>query len=161
MGNKEFNQHFCMKLCKMGFLVFSLEYRLCPEATVFQQLDDIFAALAYIEGMLPLLRAETNQCYVVGDSAGAMLAMYAAAIQRNPKLAKAAVVQPSSLEIRAMALISGMFYTIRKDSIGLLLPKGFLWRALQEASVLSLPESRTSGSGQLLAPLPAAYQQVR
>ena len=125
MGNKEFNQHFCMKLCKMGFLVFSLEYRLCPEATVFQQLDDIFAALAYIEGMLPLLRAETNQCYVVGDSAGAMLAMYAAAIQRNPKLAKAAVVQPSCLEIRAMALISGMFYTIRKDSIGLLLPKAF------------------------------------
>ena len=34
MGNKEFNRHFCINLCKMGFLVFSIEYRLCPEVTV-------------------------------------------------------------------------------------------------------------------------------
>ena len=125
MGNKEFNRYFCQNLCKMGFLVFSVEYRLCPEATVFQQLEDIFAAMNYIHNMLPMLDAVKGQCYLVGDSAGAMLAMYAAAIQRNPKLAKAAGVQPSYLEIRALGLISGMFYTIRKDSIGLLLPTAF------------------------------------
>lgn len=125
MGNKEFNRHFCLDLSKSGFLVFSVEYRLCPEATVFQQLDDIFAAMNYIYDMLPQIRAELGRCYLVGDSAGAMLSLYAAAIQRNPKLAMAAGVQPSCLEIRAMALISGMFYTVRKDSIGLLLPKAF------------------------------------
>ena len=48
MGNKEFNRHFCLNLCKMGYLVFSVEYRLCPEATVFQQLADICAAMDYI-----------------------------------------------------------------------------------------------------------------
>lgn len=125
MGNKEFNQYFCLNLCKMGYLVFSVEYRLCPEATVFQQLQDIYSAMNYIDDMLPQLKAELGQCYLVGDSAGAMLSLYAAAIQRNPKLAQAAGVQPSYLEIRSMALISGMFYTIRKDSIGLLLPKAF------------------------------------
>lgn len=125
MGNKEFNRHFCLNLCKMGYLVFSIEYRLCPEATVFQQLEDIFSAMNYIDDMMPQLKAQIGQCYVVGDSAGAMLAMYAAAIQRNPKLAQAAGVRPSYLEIRALALISGMFYTVRKDSIGLVLPKAF------------------------------------
>lgn len=125
MGNKEFNQHFCLNLCKMGYLVCSIEYRLCPEATVFQQLQDIYCAMNYIDDMLPQLKAELGQCYLVGDSAGAMLAMYAAAVQRNPKLAQAAGVQPSYLEIRALALISGMFYTTRKDSIGLLFPKAF------------------------------------
>ena len=57
MGSKEFNRHFCINLCKMGFIVFSLEYRLCPEVTVFQQLEDIYAAMNHIDGMLPQLRA--------------------------------------------------------------------------------------------------------
>ena len=132
MGNKEFNQHFCLNLCKMGYLVFSVEYRLCPEATVFQQVEDIFAAMNYIHDMLPQLKAVLGQCYLVGDSAGAMLSLYAAAIQRNPKLAQAAGVQPSYMEIRALGLISGMFYTIRKDSIGLLLPKAFYGEDFKE-----------------------------
>lgn len=125
MGNKEFNRHFCINLSKMGFIVFSVEYRLCPEVTVFQQLEDIYAAMNYIDGLMPQLKAELGHCYMVGDSAGAMLAMYASAIQRNPRLAKAAGVRPSYLEIMSLALISGMFYTTRKDSIGLFLPKAF------------------------------------
>ena len=95
MGNKEFNRHFCINLCKMGFIVFSVEYRLCPEVTVFQQLEDIYAAMNHIDGMMPQLKAELGHCYMVGDSAGAMLAMYASAIQRNPRLAKAAGIRPS------------------------------------------------------------------
>ena len=35
------------------------------------------------------------------------------------------VIQPQNLEIMSLALISGMFYTTRKDSIGLFLPKAF------------------------------------
>lgn len=125
MGSKEFNRHFCINLCKMGFLVFSVEYRLCPEATVFHQLEDIYAAMNYIDGLMPQLKAELGHCYMVGDSAGAMLAMYTSAIQRNPRLAKAAGILPSHLEIMSLALISGMFYTTRKDSIGLILSKAF------------------------------------
>ena len=64
MGNKEFNRHFCINLCKMGFIVFSVEYRLCPEVTVFQQLEDIYAAMNHIDGMLPQLRAELGHCYI-------------------------------------------------------------------------------------------------
>ena len=125
MGNKEFNRHFCINLCKMGFIVFSIEYRLCPEATVFQQLEDIYAAMNCIDGMMSHLKAELGHCYMVGDSAGAMLAMYASAIQRNPRLAKAAGVRPSYLEIMSIALISGMFYTTRMDMIGFVMPKVF------------------------------------
>lgn len=125
MGSKEFNRHFCINLSKMGFIVFSVEYRLCPEATVFQQLEDIYAAMNYIDGIMPQLKAELGHCYMVGDSAGAMLAMYASAIQRNPRLAKAAGIRPSYLEIMSLALISGMFYTTRMDKIGLVLPKAF------------------------------------
>ena len=123
MGNKEFNRHFCLSLCNHGFLVFSVEYRLCPETTVFGQLQDIAAAMNYIDKMIPKFKGKPGIVHMVGDSAGAFLALYTAAIQRNPMLARTAGVRPSYLEIQSMAMISGMFYTTRKDSIGLFLPK--------------------------------------
>ena len=52
-GSKDFNRHFCIRLCQMGFIVFSVEYRLCPEVTFFQQLEDIYAAMNRIDGMIP------------------------------------------------------------------------------------------------------------
>lgn len=123
MGSKEFNRHFCLNLCKLGFFVFSVEYRLCPETTVFGQLQDIYRAMNYIDMLLPQLGAQPGRAYMVGDSAGAFLALYAAAIQRVPQLAMAAGVRPSYMEIEALALISGMFYTTALDSIGLFMPK--------------------------------------
>ncbi|MBQ9718396.1 MAG: alpha/beta hydrolase, partial [Clostridia bacterium] len=123
MGNKEFNRCFCGYLSRMGYVVFSLEYRLVPEVTVFEQLQDIADAMKFLEKIMSEYHADPEQVYLVGDSAGAFLALYTAAIQRNPMLAKASGVRPSYLEIQSMALISGMFYTTKKDSIGLFLPK--------------------------------------
>lgn len=48
MGNKEFNRYFCAQPCKLSFVVFSIEYRLIPEANVFQQLSDVTAAMDFI-----------------------------------------------------------------------------------------------------------------
>lgn len=124
-GSKDFNRHFCINLCKMGFIVFSVEYRLCPEVTFFQQLEDIYAAMNHIDSMIPELKGDPGYCFMVGDSAGAMLALYAAAIQRNPKLARTAGIRPCYLEIRALGLISGMFYTRKLDKIGLVMRRAF------------------------------------
>ena len=49
MGNKEFNRFFCAELCKMGYVVFSIEYRLVPEVQVFDQFADVTAAMNFIE----------------------------------------------------------------------------------------------------------------
>ncbi len=125
MGNKEFNRHFCLRLCQMGFLVFSVDYPLCPESTVFEQLQDVYMAMDYIDGLLPQFHAQPGGVYMVGDSAGAFLALYAAAIQRNPKLKLASLRHPSHVEIKSLALISGMFYTTRRDRIGLFLQETF------------------------------------
>ena len=55
-GSKDLTRHFCMKLSNYGFLVFSLEYRLCPETNVYGQLQDIAAALHYVDKMGPKFR---------------------------------------------------------------------------------------------------------
>ena len=123
MGNKEFNRYFCANLCKQGFLVFSIEYRLAPEVTVFRQLDDVTAAIDYVDLVCGQYGGKAGAVFMVGDSAGAFLILYTAAIQRNRKLANVMSVMPAKLPIEKIALISGMFYTTKIDSIGMFLPE--------------------------------------
>ncbi len=123
MGNKEFNRHFCAILCRLGFVVFSVEYRLAPEVTVFDQLRDITFAMKFIDKNAAEYGADRDKVYMVGDSGGALLTIYTTAIHKNPKVARAADIKPSALSIERIALISGMFYTTKPDKIGLFLPK--------------------------------------
>ena len=44
-GSKEFNRRFCIQLCRQNFVVFSIEYRLIPDVTVYEQLDDVSRAV--------------------------------------------------------------------------------------------------------------------
>lgn len=123
LGNKEFNKYFCARLCKKGFLVYSMEYRLIPDCTFFDQLQDVFTAMDYVKEYATADNGDLSHVYLVGDSGGACLITYANALQNSKKIAKAAGVKPSDLQIHALGLISGMFYTTKFDKIGLFLPK--------------------------------------
>ena len=123
LGNKEFNQYFCARLCTMGYLVFNVEYRLIPDCTMYDQMNDIFAAMDFIQDKLVRYHGDADRIFAVGDSGGACLLVYTTAAQRNPKVAKAAGVKPSTLPLKALGLISGMFYTNKFDQIGLFMPK--------------------------------------
>lgn len=125
MGNKEQNRFFCAQLASYGFVIFSLEYSLVPDVRVQEQLAEVSAAMDVVNGLLEQYRGDRNRIYVVGDSAGAFLALYAVAMQKCSGLAAAAGTAASSLPVRALGLISGMFYTTRLDEIGIFLPKLF------------------------------------
>ena len=133
MGNKEFNRYFCANLCKQGFVVFSIEYRLAPEVTVFRQLDDVAAAVDYVDLVCGQYAGKPGEVFMVGDSAGAFLILYTAAIQRNRKLASVMKVTPAKLPIEKIALISGMFYTTKLDSIGLFLSESLYGKDYRKA----------------------------
>ena len=108
-------------ISRLGYLVYSIEYRLVPDCLFFDQCSDVFLAMEYIRKDL-IQRGLAQQIYAVGDSGGACLLTYCAAMQNSPKVAVAAQVTPSSLPIQALGLISGMFYTNKRDKIGLFLP---------------------------------------
>ena len=122
LGNKEFNKYFCALLCKKGFLVYSIDYRLIPDCTIFDQFRDVFAAMDYVKEHAAADGGDLSHVYMVGDSGGACLITYTNAIQNSKKIAHAAGVKPSDLHINALGLISGMFYTNRFDKIGMFLP---------------------------------------
>lgn len=123
LGSKEFNRLFCMRLSELGFLVYSVEYRLIPDCSFFDQCQDLACAMDFLKTRISSDNGDLSHVYAVGDSGGACLLTYTAALQHAPAAAKAAKVTPSSLHINALGLISGMFYTTKKDKIGLFLPK--------------------------------------
>lgn len=123
LGNKEFNRFYCARLSEQGFLVYSIEYRLVPDCTIFDQISDLSLATEAIRERLSDDKGDAEHVYAVADSGGACLLMYFAAMQNNRELADAAQIAPSQLPLRALGLISGMFYTTGFDKIGLFMPK--------------------------------------
>lgn len=125
LGNKEFNRFFCAQISALGYIVFCPEFSLVPEQTCYDQYADLSAAMDTIHKILKQYNGDPKKVYAMGDSGGAYLLMYAIAMQKCKPLADAAGVRPTTLPVRALGLISGMFYTTKLDSIGLFLPNFF------------------------------------
>lgn len=125
MGDKDKSEGFCRLLAKRGYLVFSLEYRLVPAVNVYEQIDDVCAGMDCIGRKLVDFNVDIRNIFMVAESAGAYLAMYAAAMTKSKVLQDAIGYEPTRMRFKALGLISGMFYTKRKDAIGIFLSKMF------------------------------------
>ena len=122
-GSKNLSVGFCRQLAKRGYLVFSLEYRLIPDVRVYEQFDDVCAGMNCIGRKLVDFDVDFTRIYLVAESAGAYLATYVAAMKKSEVLQEAIGYQPTNMKFKAMALISGMFYTTRKDKLGIFLSR--------------------------------------
>ena len=124
-GEKKNSEGFCKLLAKKGYLVFSLEYRLIPDVKVYEQLDDVCAGMDCVGRKLVDFDVDFRKVFMVAESAGAYLATYAAAMTKSKALQEAIGYAPTRLRFKALGLISGMFYTTRKDKLGLFLSRSF------------------------------------
>lgn len=124
-GDRTVSRRFGRSLAGRGYLVFSVEYRLAPRANTAEQLDDICAGMDLVGQKLVDFDVDFSRMFLAAESAGAFLAIYVAAMKRSKKLQDAIGYAPSRMTFRAIGLISGMFYTQRRDLIGLLLSEQF------------------------------------
>lgn len=122
-GDKSYNTEFCAKLAKMGYLVFSLNYRLIPNTNFAGQLQDVSRGMDFALENGKAFGGDLSNVYMVGDSAGALLVMYAIAGQKNSRMANTYNFRPSKLKVNAVSFISGMLYTTKFDEVGLLLSR--------------------------------------
>ena len=132
LGDRSINRYFCGELAKRGFLVFCAEYPLVPESDVYGILKDASAALTRVGKLLEQYHGDPRRIYLVGDSAGALICVYLAAMLKSRAVACAVNARTPNLDIRALGLISGMFYTAKPDSIGIFLTRYFYgakWRS--------------------------------
>ena len=124
-GEKSISIGFCRQLAHRGYLVCSLEYRLIPSVRVYEQFDDVCAGMDCIGRKLLDFNVDFTRIYMVAESAGAYLATYVAAMTHSKALQEAIGYKPTRLQFKALGLISGMFYTTRKDAIGRVLARSF------------------------------------
>ena len=119
VGTRKMSRTFCENLAEQGFLVFAPEYRRMTETDMFQELEDLVEAFSFVSGKLMEYGGDPDQVVVVSESAGSFLSVYAVAALASPVLRETLRLSPVSLRIRALACFSGLFYTTRRDAVGL------------------------------------------
>ena len=115
---KEVNAHYNYEWARMGYRLVSISYRRIPETTLWHQIDDVMTALRYIHSHAEVHGLNLDRVYLTGDSAGALLCLYALAINGSTRLQKAFGIDGSGLRFRACGLISIMLDTQRRDLMG-------------------------------------------
>ena len=121
MGDRGLERPYSRLLAHKGYLVFSLEYRLLPQATIAQQFDDVCAGMDLVGQMLVDYDVDFSRIFLVADSAGAYLASYVSAMHESPKLQNAIGYEPSRMVYAAVGFLCGMFYpseTLRDQGFG-------------------------------------------
>lgn len=85
-GDKELNKNYCLAIAQRGYCVFNMSYRLCPEVTMAQQLQDVMKALRWIKKHTDEFPCDENKILLTGDSAGGQLAFFAGCLCKSEKL---------------------------------------------------------------------------
>ena len=119
VGTRKMSRTFCEKLAMRGFLVFTPDYRKATETDVFHEIGDVVAAFSFVSGKLGEYGGDPDRVIVVSESAGSFIALYAVAAMGSPALRKLFGLSVAPLRVRMLACFSGLFYTARKDPVGL------------------------------------------
>ncbi len=153
-GNKNLSVGFCRQLAQRGYLVCSLEYRLIPNVRVYEQFDDACAGMDCVGRKLVEFDIDFTRIYMVAESAGAYLATYVTAMKNSKVLQDAIGYEPTKMHIKAMGLISGMFYTTRKDALGRFLSRSFYGK---DERSLALAEYTNPEHPEIIYNIPPCY----
>ena len=118
-GDKELNKFYNLYLAKREFCVFSISYSLvpdCPDPAF--QLREVMLALKWIRAHLGDYPADESKIMLTGDSAGGMLAGFAAALLSDEKLRRVYDTVDVDLKLTALALTSPVAYMNEGGLIG-------------------------------------------
>ena len=117
-GDHRMEQTFRFELAKLGYLVYNLDYRHLDKADAFEELDDVCAGLAFVKQTAAKYGGDTDRIYVTSESAGAFLALYAAAAANSPEVCRAYGCTEPGINVKALVLVSGMLYVSTSFAMG-------------------------------------------
>jgi acetyl esterase/lipase len=109
-ADKDLNDYYCMALADRGYVVFNVSYRLVPDVTVDEQLQDISNALKWIEENMQNYPCDTSNIMLTGDSAGGQLAIYSAVLMQSEELRNIFGTTDVNLDLTALVLTSPVSY---------------------------------------------------
>ena len=123
-GTKEIYKRYCMDLARRGFVVINLNYRLAPRWKFPAPLEDLHRAMLWAVDKGTQYHADTNNIFMVGDSAGAQLASQYAAMLTNPEYMSlfGSHRTNAGIHIRALGLNCGFYdlgYVAKQERQGM------------------------------------------
>ena len=105
-ADKNLNEYYCKSLADRGFVVFNISYRLAPDVTVNEQIQDCALALKWISENMAEYPCDTENVMLTGDSAGGQLAAYSAVLLQSSELREIFGTVEADLNITALLLTS-------------------------------------------------------
>ncbi|MBR0412389.1 MAG: alpha/beta hydrolase [Eubacterium sp.] len=109
-GDKDLNEYYGLSIADRGYVVFNLSYRLVPDVTVNEQLQDVALALQWISKNMANYPCDTSKIMLTGDSAGGQLAVYSAVLLQSEELRKTFDVVDGGIDVSALLLTSPVAY---------------------------------------------------
>lgn len=107
-GSKESDRLFAGALASLGFLVFSVNYRLAPKsADVFGQIEDVHAATEWILKNAKTYNGDLKNIYFSGHSAGAVLAVAEILLNLDDDMREAYSLKKLDYEVKGAILNCG------------------------------------------------------
>ena len=138
MGDSRMEAGICIQLAELGYLVFSLSYRLLTEATACEEIADVCSGFIYAESVLDRFGGDRDRVYLIAESAGAFLSLYTIALHASEKIRQKLGCKKSGLKVKKLVCFSGMFYTKKMDLIGLLYPRQIFGEKLLDREFMKL-----------------------
>lgn len=105
-ATKDLNEYYCRALADRGFTVFSISYRLVPDVTVNEQIQDTAIALKWISDNMQNYPCDSENIMLTGDSAGGQLALYSAVLAQSSEMREIFETIDPEIDIDALLLTS-------------------------------------------------------
>ena len=153
-GNKRNNRFFCENLSRMGYVVYSVEYRLIVEANGLEEISDICNAFEFVKQNAKEHGGDLSQVFAFGESAGACLALYTTAMTRCRQLREQLNLRVPDIQIKGLICSSGMFYPAGKDLIGMVYKKDLYGDRIKNKEFMDLMNPENS---MLIKSLPPVF----
>lgn len=109
MGDKEYRKTLSELYASRGYYVYNVNYRMAPAVNIFGCIEDSVNATNYIEVLAENYSIDTEKVFITGDSAGAFLAAYIAALRFNDGLNEELHVPAVNIDIAGLVLNSGPY----------------------------------------------------
>ncbi|MCR4661230.1 MAG: alpha/beta hydrolase [Clostridia bacterium] len=115
--HKETNIKYCYDFARKGFAVVSINYRLIPNVTLYDQINDCITAFKYIEANKETYKLNLDNAFLAGDSAGALLTYFSSIINANVNIQNEFEITGTTFQFKKIALVSIMYDTNRSDAM--------------------------------------------
>ena len=110
-GSKDLYAHYCLRLAARGFAVVNFNYRLAPEHKYPAPVEDCCNLLSWVMEQGSQYHIDTNNLFLVGDSAGGQLAFQLLTMLTNEKYnAMFPFSPPKGFRVNACGMNCGCYF---------------------------------------------------